>query len=125
MKPIDIVNRAARRINLIASGDVLPSDEATDALLELNTQLSQMSLSPLLTKNGLRFPLRLGDALTGMDDQIEFALIDMLAVRLADIYRIDIPASLVQGANTQVRLLKRRAAHALTEKPNLALLNRG
>lgn len=107
MTPVDIVNNAARKVNIIPLNDVLDTAEVNDALVTLNGMLSMMSMEPLLNINGLVFPLTIADASTGMDDQVEYAIIDMLAVRLASSHGMAMPQLAALDAQRAERNLKR------------------
>lgn len=107
MTSVDIVNKAARRVNIIPVQDSLDDAEVDDALTVLNGMLSMLSMEPLLAANGLVFPLTATDASTGMDDQVEFAVIDMLAVRLASTHGLALPQQTAIDAARAERNLKR------------------
>lgn len=107
MTPVDIANRAARRVNIIPATDSLDTAELRDAVEMLNGMLSMLSMEPLIASNGIVFPLSTDDASTGMDDQVEYAVIDMLAVRLAATYGMTVPQQTALDAIRAERNLKR------------------
>lgn len=107
MTPVDIANRAARRVNIIPATDSLDTAELRDAVEMLNGMLSMLSMEPLIASNGIVFPLSTDDASTGMDDQVEYAIIDMLAVRLAATYGMNVPQQTALDAIRAERNLKR------------------
>lgn len=107
MTPVDIVNKAARRVNIIPATDSLDTAEVREAVEMLNGMLSMLSMEPLIASNGIVFPLSTDDASTGMDDQVEYAVIDMLAVRLADTHGMAVPRQTALDAIRAERNLKR------------------
>ena len=107
MTPLELVTKAARRVNIIAHNETLSDSEAQDAIDNLNGIISSWSLRPLIARSGLSFPLALSDAHTGMDDQIEYALIDNLAIELAGEHGFAPPANVVIAASQAVQGIER------------------
>lgn len=121
MTPANLVNMAARRVNIIAHNETLNDSELQDGLDNLNTMLSTYSMEPLLAENGIVFPLAADDYHTGMDDQVEYALVDLLAVRLAGVYQLQVAQTIADDAKTAKRNLKAWNIKPIYTKPNLVL----
>ena len=66
MTPLELVTKAARRVNIIAHNETLTESEAQDALENLNGIVSNWSMRPLIARSGLSFPVAITDAHTGM-----------------------------------------------------------
>ena len=107
MTPLELVTKAARRVNIIAHNETLSDSEAQDAIDNLNGIISGWSLRPLIARSGLSFPLAIADAHTGMDDQIEYALIDNLAMRLAGVYGLACPQDVALSAQAAIKGIER------------------
>lgn len=122
MTPSDLCTHAARRANIIAHNEQLSDSELADAVNNLNSILSMYSMESLLADNGIVLPLNVDDAHTGMDDQLEWALIDILAVRLAGVYGLPIAPQITKDAQRAETNLKRWNAKPLYHKPDLVLL---
>lgn len=116
MKPLDLVNKSARRVNIIAHNETLSDSEAMDALDNLNSILSMWSMRPLIAKSGLVFPLEQNDMHTGLDDQFEYGLIDILAVRLAGVYGLPVPQDVALSALQAEKLLERQNISPLFDR---------
>ena len=106
MTPANLVNMAARRVNIIAHNETLSASELQDGIDNLNTMLSLYSMETLLQANGIVFPLAVTDVHSGMDDQVEYALVDLLAVRLAGVYQLPIAQTIAIDAKRAERNLK-------------------
>ena len=122
MTPSDLCTHAARRANIIAHSEQLSDSELSDAVNNLNGMLSMMSMERLLADNGVMLPLGVNDAHTGLDDQLEYALIDLLAVRLAGVYGLSVAPQIAKDAQRAETNLKRWNAKPLYHKPDLVLL---
>ena len=121
MTPTDLATKAARRVNIIAHNETLSDSELSDALDNLNGMLSMYSMEPLLADNGVVFPLSADDAHTGMDDQMEYALIDLLAVRLAGVYQLPVSDVIVLAARRAERNLKAWNIKPIYSQPDCVL----
>lgn len=121
MQPSDLCNSAARRVNIIAHNEQLSDSELSDAVNNLNGMLSMMSMERLLADNGVMLPLGVNDAHTGLDDQLEYALIDLLAVRLAGVYGLSVAPQIAKDAQRAETNLKRWNAKPLYHKPDAVL----
>lgn len=121
MTPSNLVNIAARRVNIIAHNETLSASELQDGLDNLNGMLSTYSMEPLLAENGIVFPLAADDAHTGMDDQVEYALVDLLAVRLAGVHYLPVAQTIADDAKTAKRNLKAWNIKPIYSKPDLVL----
>ena len=121
MTPANLVNMAARRVNIIAHNETLSDSELQDGLDNLNSMLSMYSMEPLLAENGIVFPLAVDDYHTGMDDQVEYALVDALAVRLAGVYQLPVSDIVAMDANRAGRNLKAWNVKPIYSKPDLVL----
>ena len=122
MTPSDLCTHAARRANIIAHSEQLSDSELSGAVNHLNGMLPMMSMERVLADNGVMLPLGVNDAHTGMDDQLEWALIDILAVRLAGVYGLPIAPQIAKDAQRAETNLKRWNAKPLYHKPDLVLL---
>ena len=107
MTPLELVTKASRRVNIIAHNETLSDSEAQNAVDTLNGILSNWSMRPLIARSGLAFPLAVTDAHTGMDDQIEYALINNLAIELAGEYGFAPPVNVVMAASQAVQGIER------------------
>lgn len=121
MTPANLVNMAARRVNIIAHNETLSDSELQDGLDNLNSMLSMYSMEPLLSENGIVFPLDADDYHTGMDDQVEYALVDVLAVRLASVYQLPVGNQIALDARRAERNLKNWNVKPIYNKNNLVL----
>ena len=121
MTPNNLVNMAARRVNIIAHNETLSVSELQDGLDNLNSMLSMYSMEPLLSENGIVFPLAADDMHTGMDDQVEYALVDLLAVRLAGVYQLPVAPTIVMSAERAERNLKAWNIKPIYSQPDLVL----
>ncbi len=121
MTPNNLVNMAARRVNIIAHNETLSVSELQDGLDNLNSMLSMYSMEPLLAENGIVFPLAADDYHTGMDDQVEYALVDLLAVRLAGVYQLPIAQTVAMDAKRAERNLKAWNIKPIYSQPDLVL----
>ena len=110
MTPLELVTKAARRVNIIAHNETLSDSEAQNAVDTLNSILSNWSMRPLIARSGLAFPLAVTDAHTGMDDQIEYALIDNLAIELAGEHGFSAPNTVVLSAAQAIQGIERENA---------------
>lgn len=123
MTPLELVTKAARRVNIIAHDETLSDSEAQDAIDNLNGIISGWSLRPLIARSGLSFPLAIADAHTGMDDQIEYALIDNLAMRLAGVYGLTCPQDVALAAQSAVKGIERENALPIYDGGDTTLIN--
>lgn len=121
MTPANLVNMAARRVNIIAHNETLSDSELQDGIDNLNTMLSLYSMESLLSANGIVFPLAVTDVHTGMDDQVEYALVDLLAVRLAGVYQLPIAQTIATDAKRAERNLKAWNIEPIYKSPDLVL----
>lgn len=121
MTPNNLVNMAARRVNIIAHNESLSASELQDGLDNLNTMLSMYSMEALLNANGMMFPLAADDFHTGMDDQVEYALVDLLAVRLAGVHYLPVAQTIADDAKTAKRNLKAWNVKPIYNPPDLVL----
>lgn len=121
MTPNNLVNMAARRVNIIAHNETLSASELQDGLDNLNSMLSMYSMEPLLAENGIVFPLAADDYHTGMDDQVEYALVDLLAVRLAGVYQLLVAPTIAMSAERAERNLKAWNIKPIYSKSDLVL----
>lgn len=121
MTPNNLVNMAARRVNIIAHNETLGDSELQDAIDNLNGMLSMYSMEALLAANGMMFPLSVTDLHTGMDDQVEYALVDLLAVRLAGVHYLPVAQTIADDAKTAKRNLKAWNIKPIYSKPDLVL----
>lgn len=121
MTPANLVNMAARRVNIIAHNETLSDSELQDGLDNLNSMLSMYSMELLLAENGIVFPLAADDYHTGMDDQVEYALVDALAVRLAGVYQLPVSDIVAMDAHRAGRNLKAWNVKPIYSKPDLVL----
>ncbi len=122
MTPKELCTLSAKRVNIIAHNEELSESELADVLHNLNGLLSMFSMERLLNANGMAFPLGADDVATGMDEQVEYALIDILAVRLAGVYQLPIAPQIQTSANRAELNLKRWNAKPLYHKRDLVLL---
>ena len=123
MTPLELVTKAARRVNIIAHNETLTDSEAQDALENLNGIVSNWSMRPLIARSGLSFPMEITDAHTGMDDQIEYALIDNLAVRLAGVYGLTCPQDVALAAQSAVKGIERQNVLPMYDGGDTTLIN--
>lgn len=121
MTPANLVNMAARRVNIISHNETLSASELQDGLDNLNSMLSMYSMEPLLADNGIVFPLAADDYHTGMDDQVEYALVDLLAVRLASVYQLPVGNQIALDARRAERNLKAWNVKPIYSKHDLVL----
>lgn len=122
MTPSDLATQAARRVNIIAHNETLSDSELSDAVGNLNSILSMYSMESLLAENGIVLPLGVDDVHTGMDDQLEWALVDILAVRLAGVYGLPVAPQIAKDAQRAETNLKRWNAKPLYHKPDPVLM---
>ncbi len=121
MTPANLVSMAAKRVNIIAHNETLSDSELQDGIDNLNTMLSLYSMESLLSANGIVFPLAVTDVHTGMDDQVEYALVDLLAVRLAGVYQLPIAQTIAIDAKRAERNLKAWNIKPIYSKRDLVL----
>ena len=121
MTPANLVNMAARRVNIIAHNETLSASELQDGIDNLNTMLSLYSMETLLQANGIVFPLAVTDVHSGMDDQVEYALVDLLAVRLAGVYQLPVAQTIAIDAKRAERNLKAWNIKPIYSKRDLVL----
>lgn len=124
MTPSDLATQAAKRVNIIAHNESLSDSELADCISNLNSILSMYSMESLMADNGIVLPLAPDDAHTGMDDQIEFALIDILAVRLASVYQLPIGNQIALDARRAERALKAWNVKPIYSKADRTLMAR-
>ncbi len=121
LTPKELCKLSARRVNIIAHNEELSDTELADALSNLNGILSMFSMESLMNANGMTFPLGADDVGTGMDDQVNYALVDILAVRLAGVYQLPVPQQIAIDARRAEVNLKRWNAKPIYHKPDPVL----
>lgn len=121
MTPLDLCNQAAISAGIIAHDEQLTGSEAKDAMSQLNRMLSSYSMESLIANSGLTFPLASTDVHTGMDDQLEYALVDLLAVRLASVYKLPVPEAVYLAGRRAEQNIQRMNSKPLWHEPDLVL----
>lgn len=123
MTPKELVTKSARRVNIIAHDEELSESELIDGVDNLNSLLAEWSLNSLINPSGINYPVGVHDAHSGLDDPLEWAMVEVLAVRLAGVYGIAVPPDVARSAQNMVRSLENHHIAPLYDTAEPMLMN--